>query len=221
MMKKCLLFLIAALAFVACEDAVNTIEQPPFAQLVQEGAYDAVNLLVDQFDAQSINEVELVDDLTSGGMGEGACIAEFRDGKWQVPIPVYGCGYHMDYVFNADQTGWVYCNRWLSPFHRENPWFRTTSTWKFDAEKAELWIESTYQYRVDLIDRTEWKIIEGEVQDIDITVCRKVVYYESPYLVYEAGDERILVNLQERSHDEWIDHCSNFEEGIWVDKQDK
>ena len=220
-MKKVFVLMLAAMAFVACEDTMDTIEQPSFDQLVQEGAYDAVNLLVDQFDVQSIDTRIFVNDLTSGGMGEGVCIAEFRDGKWQAPIPVYGCGYHVDYLFNADQTGWLYCNRWLDPFHREKPWFRAASTWKYDAENSELLIESTYQYRVDLIDRTEWQIIEGEVQNIVTKVRRKVVYYESPYLVYETDDERILVNLQERSHDEWIDHCSNFEEGIWIDKQDK
>ena len=217
-MKKYLLILLALMALVSCED---TIELPPFEQLVQEGAYDTVNLFVDQFDAQSINEVEFVDDLTSGGMGEGICIAEFRDGKWQAPIPMDGCAMHVAKIFNADQTGWVYYDRWLDTFHREKPWFRAASTWKYDAKNSELLIESTYQYRVDLIDRTEWQIIEGEVQNIVTKARRKVVYYESPYLVYEAGDDRILVSLQERSHKEWIDHCSNFEEGIWVDKQDK
>ncbi len=221
-MKNLLILFAAVISFAACEDATEN-SVPSIEQLLMDGDYDAVNQLINELGSQSIDQEQFINDLVTGGIQtEMEHLAEYRDGQWQSPRPMDGCLPILTFlVFNADQTGWMYHDRQDDWTQGDLPWFRSSSTWSYNPQNSTLTIQASYQYRYDLIDRTNWEIIEGEVQIRELNIDYKVLYHQSPMAILQGDRWRYLVNLQEKSHNEWIESVSNYGEDIWVTKIDK
>lgn len=184
-MKKLFILLAAAIGFVACEDATEN-SVPSIEQLLADGDYDAVNKLIEELGPQSIDQEQFINDLATGGIQTGIeFFAEFCDGQWQTPAPAdIGLPIYTFLVFNADQTGWMYHDR-QDVWQHDGPWFRSASTWGYDPQNSTLTIQTSYQHRYDLIDRTNWEIIEGEVQIRELNIDFKVLYYQSPMVILQ------------------------------------
>ncbi len=222
-MKNLLILFAAAIGFAACEDATED-SVPSIEQLLMDGDYDAVNLLIEELGPQSIDQEQLINDLVTGGIEKNLkVIAEFYDGKWQTPIPVDSGPYpiYSFIVFNADLTGWMYHARQDTWAQDVPSWFRSSSTWGYDPQNSTLTIQTSYRHRYDQIDRVNWEIIEGEVTIRELNIDYKVLYHQSPMVILQADRWRCLVNLQEKSHNEWIESVSNYGEDIWITKIDK
>lgn len=212
-MKKLFILLLAAMAFVACNDESEE-GWTDIGELIAEGSFDVINLLIEDFDIASVDGEQLTKELQKSGFSPIESYTQLKDGKWVTPTPMDGCYVPSVYLFDGNGQGWEYTSWETNVSHRPHAWHRDPMTWKFDADGL-LSITKSFKQRIDYVAK-DGAVTEGEIEEITTTTTFKLIYYKTPYLVLELDDTRYLLGLEEKKRGDWESYCSDYDEGLVV-----